>query len=332
MANTNTPEQIAYDEQLAKINAITDAIAKMKAREAFDAKYPNGRPANAPAPASPKTPGAKTSTLKDMFGIGEALLNDPTYKDELNAIKDAFIAGNLGLAQDLYAKSKWGKLDTTTQQRYLNKIQNSDLYNKTFTAWANTLKPQLALRGLKVDDAKLKDYFDKGIDDATIFAELSKGITAKGALGTSETALEKLRSTAYNNGFNLDKDFGSQVDGWLQQIANGAPVSDFEKLIRAQAKLGLPEKVGALLDQGLDLSNVYAPYRNVMSQVLELTPSSISLTDPVLQQAYAGDKEMSVFDFKRALRKDPRWQYTDNARQDVSNSVLGVLRDFGFQG
>jgi hypothetical protein len=32
------------------------------------------------------------------------------------------------------------------------------------------------------------------------------------------------------------------------------------------------------------------------------------------------------------LRKDPRWQYTSNAREDVSTAALQVLRDFGFQG
>jgi hypothetical protein len=41
---------------------------------------------------------------------------------------------------------------------------------------------------------------------------------------------------------------------------------------------------------------------------------------------------MSIYDFQRTLRKDPRWQYTDNARQEGSDSVLKVLRDFGFQG
>jgi len=39
-----------------------------------------------------------------------------------------------------------------------------------------------------------------------------------------------------------------------------------------------------------------------------------------------------VYDFKRAIRKDTRWQYTDNAREEVSNIALNVLRDFGFQG
>jgi hypothetical protein len=87
-----------------------------------------------------------------------------------------------------------------------------------------------------------------------------------------------------------------------------------------------------LLDEGLDLANVFAPYRNTMAALLEVTPDSINLDDPILRSAYGQDKEMSIFDFRRAVRKDPRWQYTDNAREEVSTAALGVLRDFGFQG
>ena len=140
-----------------------------------------------------------TGTLQSVFGVGEALLNDPIYGAELKAMQAAFNKGNLALAQDLYVKSKWGKLDSTTQQRYLNKIQNSDLYNKTYNAWVNRIKPLLASKGLKADDATLKKYFDDGIDDATIYAELSKGISAKGAAGETQTALESLRKTAYKD-------------------------------------------------------------------------------------------------------------------------------------
>ncbi len=43
------------------------------------------------------------------------------------------------------------------------------------------------------------------------------------------------------------------------------------------------------------------------------------------------NKEMPIYDFEKLLRKDYRWQYTDNARRDVSNVALKVLRDFGFQ-
>jgi hypothetical protein len=42
--------------------------------------------------------------------------------------------------------------------------------------------------------------------------------------------------------------------------------------------------------------------------------------------------DMNLYEFQKELRKDNRWQYTDNARGSVSTAALQVLRDFGFQG
>jgi hypothetical protein len=278
----------------------------------------------------------KTGALPDLFtgkyGVFEVLIDDPIYGPELREIKAALAAGNQALADDLWNRSKWGKLDTDAQSRILGKIQNEGIYKERLKSWLIGIKKKLATAGIKTDDATLTKYYDDGIDDITIIDELTSGISAKGAAGEAANALDKLRNTARLNGFNLEKDFGNQVDGWLQRIARGESVEDFNRIIRQQAKLGLPEKVGNLLDQGLDLSNIYAPYRNTMAALLEMTPDSINLDDPVLRSAYGPDKEMSIFDFKRAVRKDPRWQYTDNARQEVSSAALGVLRDFGFQG
>jgi hypothetical protein len=155
------------------------------------------------------------------------------------------------------------------------------------------------------------------------------GSTLGGEVGAD---LTKLRATARANGFDLDTTFKDQINGWLQRIAVGESVETFQSTIRSQAKLGLPDKVANLLDQGLDLSNIYAPYKNLMAAVLEVAPDSINLNDGTLRSAIGPEKEMSLYDFQRVLRKDPRWQYTDNARTEASDSVLKVLRDFGFQG
>lgn len=144
--------------------------------------------------------------------------------------------------------------------------------------------------------------------------------------------MQDLAKTAAANGFDLNKDFGSVAGDWAKRVQNGEKIDTFKNIIRQTAKLGLPDKVGALIDQGVDLETIYSPYRRIMAATLEVDPSSIKLDDPVLRAAYGPDKEMSIFDFKRAVRKDPRWQYTDNARQEVSNTALQILRDFGFQG
>jgi len=145
------------------------------------------------------------------------------------------------------------------------------------------------------------------------------------------TIRQDLANTARANGFDLDKDFGNSAADWVKRIESGEKADAFKQLIRNNAKLGLPDKVSGLLDQGIDLETVYSPYKNAMASVLEINPATINLSDPTLRGAIGPDKEMSLYEFQKALRKDPRWQYTNNARRDVSNVALKVLRDFGFQ-
>lgn len=146
------------------------------------------------------------------------------------------------------------------------------------------------------------------------------------------TIRQDLANTARANGFDLDKDFGNSAADWVKRIESGEKADAFKQLIRNNAKLGLPDKVAGLLDQGIDLETVYSPYKNAMASVLEINPATINLSDPTLRGAIGPDKEMSLYEFQKALRKDPRWQYTNNAREDVFQSVNKVLQDFGFQG
>ena len=86
------------------------------------------------------------------------------------------------------------------------------------------------------------------------------------------------------------------------------------------------------MDQGVDLETIYNPYKRQMAALLEVDDGAISLDDPLLRSAIGPDKEMSLFEFQRNIRRDPRWQFTNNAREEVSDIALTVLRDFGFQG
>jgi hypothetical protein len=40
---------------------------------------------------------------------------------------------------------------------------------------------------------------------------------------------------------------------------------------------------------------------------------------------------MTLTDLKRVIRKDPRWQYTDNAYQTYGNVATDLLSMFGFR-
>jgi len=139
---------------------------------------------------------------------------------------------------------------------------------------------------------------------------------------------QSILGTAKANGVTLNQ---SQIDSFAKRVQDGTDIKIIDKEIRGIAALGMPDKVVKLLDQGVDLSTIYSPYKNLMASILELNPDSIDLKDPTLRSAIGPDKEMPIYDFEKALRKDYRWQYTDNAKRDVSNVALKVLRDFGFQ-
>lgn len=163
--------------------------------------------------------------------------------------------------------------------------------------------------------------------DANLKKEINQRL--EGAKSLTRQDLEK---TARANGLDLDINFGSVVNDWIKRIDNGEDVDIFKNLIRSTAKIGMPDKVAQMIDNGLDLETVYSPYRTLMATTLEIPKENISLNDPTLRMAIGPDKEMSIYEYQNSLRKDPRWQFTDKAREKVSEVASRVLKDFGFQG
>jgi len=169
-----------------------------------------------------------------------------------------------------------------------------------------------------------------GLDKAQfIVGELQK-LPEYAKKKSDKTALtgQSIAGTARANGVTLNQD---QVNFFAKRVQDGEDIKVINNEIRNIAGLGMPDNVKKLLNEGVNLDAIYSPYRNLMASILELNPESIDLKDPTLRLAFGPDKETTIYDFEKALRKDYRWQYTDNARRDVSNVALKVLRDFGFQ-
>ena len=153
---------------------------------------------------------------------------------------------------------------------------------------------------------------------------------------------QTLQGIAKANGFSL-KDIlpnvsaitagGDLETAVLRGLADGSiDINRVAQDARMLASQGQPQYVRDLLGQGYDLAAVYAPYRQTMANELELQPDQIDLNDSTLRMAITDKGDMNLYDFKKALRQDNRWQYTGTAKEEVSNAALRVLQDFGFQG
>jgi hypothetical protein len=330
----NTPEQIQYDADLAELDGLrrsnigTSVIAQLE--KDFAKKYPNGRP-NVATDAE-VTAGLKAAT---NLGIGEALLNDPVYGSELKKVFDLYKT-NKTAAIDLLFKTKFAKLDTDARTRYVTKLENSDLYKEGVKSWLIGIKKKLKNQGSNLTDQQLEDYYIKGIDDITILDDaLSGGKFEPGKTGgTQADYYNQLLSTATRNGIStslLPKVLGfDSVDQVIKELQTGASLDDFNQKIRNYAKTSLPDWAKKLVDQGQDLTDIINPYRATISDELEIGYNTIDVTDRYIQEALA--KNMNQYDLRKTLRQDDRWQYTSRAREEVSSSVLGILKDFGFQG
>jgi hypothetical protein len=171
---------------------------------------------------------------------------------------------------------------------------------------------------------------------------VGNGLSTTGFGGQALQNYQTLQGIAKSNGFAL-KDIlpnisavtagGDLETAVLRGLANGdIDINRVAQDARMLAAQGQPQYVRNLLGQGYDLENIYAPYRQTMASTLELDPNQIDLNDNTLRMAITDKGDMNLYDFKKALRQDNRWQYTGSAKEEVSNAALGVLRDFGFQG
>jgi hypothetical protein len=227
-------------------------------------------------------------------------------------------------------ESKMKASETTAYGRGLKEL-NTQIADYVMNQGATNTPEEIA--------AIAQDLYDKGYDlsSETGMSQLQGALkfepSATGTYtGKAGTAIADLAATAMANGLDLNKTFGGKLQGWLSAINHGEPIDNIKQQIREVAKIGMPDNVKKLIDNGMDLESIYSPYKQTMASVLELSPEAISLSDPTLRAAITGQGEVPLYDFERALRKDDRWQYTNQARSEVSSAAQKVLQDFGFMG
>lgn len=215
-----------------------------------------------------------------------------------------------------------------------------------------------ALAGITLDDATaqkiVEDIYNGFLDndplaiDRLIIPYVSKttNLYGKGAVtgfgGEALQVQQSLAAIAKANGLavtDILPKLGGGVLGkdaeqtTIQEILSGnIDLNTVLSNARQIAAQGQPEYVRKLLGSGYNLEDIYAPYKQTMANVLEINPDQIDLNDNSLRMAINEKGDMNIYDYKKALRQDDRWQYTGQAKESVATAALGVLRDFGFQG
>jgi hypothetical protein len=364
-----TPVETTPKETAATtVNPVTGQVIKVS-----DIKPATDKPAapvtvgpNAPSESARQEAAATIAAGAD-FGLSETLFkNVPSLK----LIFDEYVNPKSGMTDDEFRKrirnDVWFKKNSKEiKTRFVQYYNFRDLQESgqadgstDYEQQISKIERSLKKRAVEIGSAAGSDpialrkaaenlYISNREDDTTFVDDflaaairpISGMIGGKPTEGYSGQALQNyntLLQTARNNGFKISDILpgGANEQQVLSGIASGTiDINRVAQDARKLAAQGQPQYVRDLLSQGYNLSQVFAPYRQTMANILEIDdPNQIDLNDPTLRMAITDKGDMNVYDFKKALKADNRWQYTENARNEVSTAAFNVLRDFGFQG
>jgi hypothetical protein len=128
------------------------------------------------------------------------------------------------------------------------------------------------------------------------------------------------------------------VQNYVRQIAMGDTTEDDVKNdLRRTYMAGAYPAWADRINAGQDIYDIANPYRSRMAALLELNEEEINFNDVTLSKGLQGvgaDGKPGVvplYEFDKQIREDPRWQYTDNARQSYSTMADDLLKMFGFR-
>ena len=85
-------------------------------------------------------------------------------------------------------------------------------------------------------------------------------------------------------------------------------------------------------DSKLTVRDLVNPYIEMMADTWETTRDSIKLTDDTIQKAVNGDGLMSLGDFRKLLRSNPKFETTYGAKTEAAQLGQALLRSFSGRG
>jgi len=266
----------------------------------------------------PKKSGVYTSTQ-----ISSNIPPASTLADYINTIFQKYKGRDANLAElttwlpqlTQQYKSKSGKSKSTIKYTY----KNGELISTEYLT-ANAEDPRLWIE----DKVKTDVLFGKKEVNSLAIPE-----------GPSGKYFVALKNFAADNGILLsDSAATSYANSIVTNVIDENTAFNALRESAAEAFPALADKIKA----GINLKTLADPYIQSMSSILEIPGSGIDLFDPKIRGALAytlPDGKVgtrSIYDFEKELRKDPRWQYTNNARNEAASVATTVLKDFGFMG
>lgn len=153
--------------------------------------------------------------------------------------------------------------------------------------------------------------------------------------GTIGSSFENIKRQASLYGVSIDKTFEKEINLSLLDSNDLRDANYWLTEMKQQAYDNPMYKAfaPAMKDNNRTLYEVTNSYRKQMADLLEVDASTISWKDLMDKTVDGTTGNARTFaDFTKALKKDPMWQYTKNAKETYSGMALDIAKMFGFVG
>lgn len=255
----------------------------------------------------------------------EALKGTKWWQETLPSLRQFFLESNDPRNAATFAEKVKNSVDSIYASLEKLGIAVNDIDPTTGNIIDNSeFVEGIALEGIKNnwDDDQLSEYL---ATKANII------FTGGGTLGGY---LDSIKRTAYNYGVKLDPNMERTINLSLLDSMDGRDATYWTNSVKQMA-LDAPQNkpFQEALKSGRSLYEVTSNYRQQMASLLEVDDTAITWNDLMSKVIDNETGNARTFaDFTKALKKDPMWQYTKNAKETYSNMALDIARMFGFAG
>jgi len=180
---------------------------------------------------------------------------------------------------------------------------------------------QLAERSVIFDltEEQLREIVVDSIDFTSSFL--------KGLAGSTATSV---RSVAQSFGRVLPKD-SAYFKNTIKDILTGRKTLDDVTIEFRQDAINAFPAYKTRFEAGATLDDVSAPYKTVISDILELPSDSINYSDPLLKRllqstdSNGNPRATAIYEATQLAKQDNRWQFTKNAQEEILSALMGSI-------
>lgn len=236
-------------------------------------------------------------------------------------------------------KTAWfRKYSEQITQRLVMEKSKKELAAREIKAKRSEIESFLNQTGVKLSDAGMQTMarnawvFDWS--NETLIDEIQKNGKATYEGGNIAAGLDTLEQYADDYGVSLSD---AEIRQFRQDFLDNKGDQALRDTIQKRAAMTYKVFEKELLE-GRSLKSMTGAYFDKAAQLLEVDPNTIDWEDPL----FRGGKAFTQIDpktgqplikplweFEKEIRKDSRWQQTDNAREAVMGTTGGILKQMG---